>query len=117
MMLADIGSPSSAQVAKTLRVTVDQVDAWRAADEAPHAAGLALFWLTTWGMSAVDAEISNAIALQAGLARAWASEVQQLRRELARVIALGDFGCANSPTIAAAPVFVVRARQAVRMAS
>ena len=114
MMLQSIGNPTPAEVAAALGVSVDQVQAWQAADEAPHLAGLALFWLTEWGMSAVDAEAVNAARLQAQLARAWSTEVQQLRRELARVVALGDFGCANTPTMHAPTLVTVRAGSRMR---
>lgn len=110
MMLASIGNPTPAELAAALRVSADQVRAWQAADEAPHLAGLALFWLTEWGMSAVDAEAVNAARLHAAMARALADDVQQLRRELARVVALGDFGCANAPTLQESPVLAVRSR-------
>jgi len=104
LMLDDIGAPSADQVAKALQVSVHQVRAWRRLDQAPHTAMLAIFWLTQWGMSLVECEAINVANLHMGMASALTREVETLRAELARVISLGDFGCANAPTLAdAAP--------------
>ena len=94
-LLDDIGSPSSDQVGKALQVSARQVNIWRKADEAPRSVMLSLFWLTRWGVSAVDCQAFNDAQLAHGLARAHATEASNLRVELARIISIADFGCAN----------------------
>lgn len=67
--------------------------------------------LTRWGQSIVDAEAVNHSRLQHQAAAAATREVDALPAELARLLVLGDFGCANAPTLAARPVVsLVRAR-------
>lgn len=100
-ILDDIGNPSLHQVAKALGVSFDQVSTWRDLDEAPRPVCLALYWLTRWGQSSVDCEAVNAARLHVGVTRALQTQLDQVRRELARVVALGDFGCANAPTLQA----------------
>ena len=95
LLLDDIGSPSSDQVGHALQVSARQVNAWRKADEAPRSVMLSLFWLTRWGMSAVDCQAYNDAQLAHSLARAHATEASNLRVELARIISIADFGCAN----------------------
>ena len=103
LLLDDIGAPSSHQVAKALNIPVDLVDTWRVADEAPRTVALSLFWLTRWGQSMVDADAVNTARLQCELASAARWQVAQLQRELARVLRLADFGCANAPCLAERP--------------
>ena len=97
VLLDDIGAPSSHQIAKALKVSERRVKAWRASDEAPHLAALSLFWLTSWGQSLVDCEAVNAARMARGLAVCHELEVSRLRGELARVLAIAEFGCANDP--------------------
>ena len=69
MMIEDIGNPSSTAIARALCVHEETVRKWRRQGHAPHPAMLALFWITRWGMSAVDCEAHNAAVMSAGLAR------------------------------------------------
>lgn len=107
LMVADIGNPSTHELARSLDVTPRTVRRWLAADLAPRCAGLALFWLTRWGMSAIDAEAHQAAMLHAGLARARAEEIARLRVDLAHVLALADHGAANVPSLQVAPLALV----------
>ena len=104
LMLADMGNPPPAAVAAALGVSRRTVARWQAADHAPRAALLALFWFTSWGSSAVAAEAHNRAMLYAGLAGALKSEVVELRHELGRVLALADTGAANAPSWRHLPV-------------
>lgn len=65
---------------------------------------LALFWLTRWGRSAVECEAMNDARLQREISRNLQTQLDQVRRELARVVAVGEFGSANDPTAFHRPV-------------
>lgn len=99
-LLDDIGSPSSDQVGKALQVSARQVNIWRKADEAPRSVMLSLFWLTRWGVSAVDCQAFNDAQLAHGLAGAHELETGKLRAELVRLMRIADFGCANDAAAA-----------------
>jgi hypothetical protein len=108
-MLADLGGPSAPDLARALDVHPRTVARWLADDQAPRTACLSVWWLTRWGFSAVDCELWNAAQLAFSERDAWRSEVASLRRELARVVALGDFGrAANDPTRMQLPLIPVR---------
>jgi hypothetical protein len=96
-MVADLGEPSPAALARTLGLHERTVMRYRATNDAPRPVLLALFWLTSWGHEEVDHQLYTR-ALYAQHVRALRDEVERQRRELARVLALGDFGCANAPS-------------------
>lgn len=102
LLLADLGQPSAAAVAVALDVTPRTVERWIIADTAPRTALLALFWLTRWGQSQVDCRAVNDARLQAQIAASLQVENARLCVELARLCALGDFGCSNDPVIVSA---------------
>jgi len=65
VILDALGNPSTDKVARALDVSPSTVRRWIAAGEAPRAAMLALFWLTPWGHSQVDADAFNdAVAMR-----------------------------------------------------
>lgn len=97
LLLSDLGSPSPRQLAKALDVSVATARRWIATNAAPRPVLLTLFWLTRWGMSRVDAESINLARIHAGRAMALEHEIRRLKRELARVVNLADFGSANDP--------------------
>lgn len=99
MMLNDLGNPSPQRLAQALGVSTRTVQRWLAADQAPRAVLLAVFWSTRWGRSTIDADAHNSAAQALGLADCLRRENEALRRELARVVSLGDFGSANAPTL------------------
>ena len=103
IILADICSPSPAALAQALDVHPRTVARWLAADEAPRAVGLALWPLTRWGMSASDALHFNRAELADVRRLVAEQDLELLRRELARVLAAGDFGCANDATQSTRP--------------
>lgn len=98
IILADICSPSPAALAAALDVHPRTVARWLAADEAPRPISLALWPLTRWGMSASDALHYNRAELAEARRLVAEQDAEQLRRELTRVIAAADFGCANDPS-------------------
>lgn len=97
LLLSDLGNPSAAAIGRALGVSERTAWRWLAAGDAPRPASLALYWLTTWGWSAVEAEARNRLALAEQLAAAWKRERDALAAENARLRAIGDFGCANDP--------------------
>lgn len=105
-MLADIGNPSAAELARALGVSDRTTRGWIAANSAPRPACIAIFWLTTWGRSAIDAEAVNLMQMHAAMATAYRAEAETLRAQMAEVLACADFGSANSP------VFLPGTRQA-----
>jgi hypothetical protein len=111
LMVADLGNPSAATLAQALDVSPSTVRRWLAREAAPRAAWLALFWCTQWGRSVIDAAAVNEAAMLRSLAGAQADELGRMRAQVARLIALGDFGSANDP----ARVTVARRRAALRL--
>jgi hypothetical protein len=65
MMLDDLGRPRTAALARALDVSPSTARRWIAADHAPRTVLIGLFWLTSWGRSAVDCEAHNAAVLHA----------------------------------------------------
>lgn len=102
-MLDDIGNPAPPAIARALGVSPAAVRRWIAQDQAPRPAMLALFWVTRWGLSLADAEAVNLARLRSGEAAAWRREADALRLELARVLAVGDFGAANDASLFPTP--------------
>lgn len=97
-MLADLGNPGAAVLARALGVTERTARRWLADGNAPRPALLALFWVTRWGQSEAHSEAHNSAAMHAGMVGCLQREIAALRRELARVLSLGEFGAANSPS-------------------
>lgn len=91
-----------AQVARHLGVSARTLGRWMAADQAPRAVMLALFFESRWGRSALDAKAVNDARLYAGLAGALELENATLRARIARLERLGGFGSANAPLWASA---------------
>lgn len=97
LLLSDLGNPEPAAVAQALGLTARTVTRWGVAGDAPLAARLALFWVTRWGQSAVDAAAVNDARMYAGLALCLRGERDALRARVAHLELLSDFGCANAP--------------------
>ena len=97
-IVADLGAPSASVVARALGVHTRTVERWQAADRAPRAALLALYWSTSWGQSELNCELHNRATAYTGHLESLRRENEALRREMARVLAAGDFGSANAPS-------------------
>lgn len=82
-MLADLGRPHPYSLGQALGVDERTARRWIKQGHAPRAAMLALFWVTSWGSSALDAAAHNR-------AMAWRGLAQAQGRELARVQARAD---------------------------
>jgi hypothetical protein len=102
-ILEDLGHPHPTRVAKVLGVGLRTVYRWNRVGHAPRSAALALFWLTRWGQSHVDCDAVNNAQLAVGLLRSVERERDSLRLQLAHVLALGEYGSANDPTLLAPP--------------
>jgi hypothetical protein len=96
-LLSEIGSPSPFYLARAMQVPLETAEQWIVDDDAPRAVMLALFWLTKWGVSIIEAEAHNDAILQAQLAAASRMEAADLRVALERVERIADFGSANDP--------------------
>lgn len=97
-LLDDLGDPCARRVGRALGVHHSTVERWRRQDRAPRPALLALFWLSSWGQSELDCELFNRASTYTAHIEAVKRENAALRRELARVLAAGDFGSANAPS-------------------
>lgn len=86
-ILHDLGNPSARRIAKALGVGESTVYRWNQTGNAPKVACLALFWLTRWGRSEVDAAATNDARMAAGLVQSLTGEREALRRQLAAVAA------------------------------
>lgn len=104
-LLPDLGNPSPREIARFLNVTERTVFAWKAQDKAPKAALLALFWESSYGLSAINAELHNAALVHKQYADALSRESDNLRARIARLEKIGRFDSANAPYIT--PVFPI----------
>ena len=98
-ILEDLSNPPAPRVARVLGAGVRSVYRWNAAGVAPRAEQLALFWLTRWGRSAVNAQAENDAIQACGMVACLRRDVARLERELAGVLALGGSGAANEPLL------------------
>ena len=98
-LLDDLFTRDLKKVAKHLDVTVGTLKRWKAADEAPRAALLALFYESRWGYSLMYTTVHN----EAMFARQEVDSLKRtnsaLRLRIERLERLGDFGAANAPTL------------------
>ena len=70
------------QVARHLGLSTRTPARYEAADSAPRAVALAMFWETRWGRSAADCEAAHAADVHRGHAQALANENAALRRRI-----------------------------------
>jgi hypothetical protein len=98
LMLDDIGAPAPRELGRALDVPERQAAAWQRTDSAPRAVMLALYWLTRWGRSHLDAGMVNECRHLAGLVDALTRERATDAARLARLDRLADWGSANAPT-------------------
>lgn len=96
-LLDELGQPAPARVARVLGVGARTVYRWNAAGRAPRVACLALFWLTRWGRSAIDAQAVNDARTAVAYADALRRELLQAERRIAHLTAIGRFDTANEP--------------------
>ena len=99
VMLDDIGRPSARALAKALGISERTVYRWMVSgDDVPRLALAAVFWLTRWGQSVIEAQAVNTARDMAGLVSALRTENDALAARCERLLALsGGFGAANCP--------------------
>ena len=97
VILNDLGNPPPKRVARVLGLGLRTIYRYNRTGRAPRAACMALFWLTRWGRSQVYTQAVNDCQAAVGYAEALERENQRLNSELARVLAIGEFGSANDP--------------------
>ncbi len=107
LILADIGQPSPATLAKALGVSERTARRWIASDRAPLVARLALWPLTRWGHSAASAHHANA----ATLAHLQAQNAQQLAAALAEKVSALEDALQTLDPASNGPLFDQRHRQ------
>jgi hypothetical protein len=79
LIYTDLGRPHPSNIAAALGVDESTVRRWIKAGDAPRPALLALFWVTQWGASQLDAELFNRWRLSDALCVA-------LRAEMGRIV-------------------------------
>lgn len=89
-MLDDLGKPSPAALARALCVSTSTARRWISEDSAPFAVLIAIFWVTRWGISAIDAEAYNSATMHAGLAVQLKLDLAESHRQVARLVELLD---------------------------
>lgn len=77
---------------------------WLSVGNAPRAAMLALYWLTRWGLSELDADTHNRANVFEGLAQALQRELWRQREDFTRLARIGHYGSANDPLPHVAPL-------------
>jgi len=93
-MLHDIPA-RPAVVARHLGVTERSIYKWKAAERAPRAVQLALFWETQWGQSIIDTTAQNGAMYHRNHVMALEREIARLQALCDQLILLAD--TANSP--------------------
>jgi len=83
-LIADLGHPKPELIARALGVGRSTVYRWNSAGAAPRVAALAMFWLTRWGRSEIDAKATNDALMAVQLARSLADTLAALRAQPVR---------------------------------
>lgn len=96
-LLNDIFEKDLKKVAKFLGVTLATLKRWKATDDAPRAALLALFYESRWGYSLMYTTAFNAETFARQETESLKRTNAALRVRIARLEALGNFDCANEP--------------------
>jgi hypothetical protein len=104
MMARDLGV-NAVQLSQALDVGQSTAYRWLAHNSAPKTALLAVFWLTTWGRSTLDAEAHNRANVYQGLAEAFERELWRQQQDFAKLANIGEYGSANDPLPHFAPLF------------
>lgn len=99
-MLDDLTTKDPSAIAKHLAITPKTLARWQAADTAPRAAMLALFYETRWGSSLVYTTAHNGRMYAENEVRGLKRENAMLRTRIERLEKIGDFGAANAPRLA-----------------
>jgi predicted DNA-binding transcriptional regulator AlpA len=112
-----IGKPHPTSLAAALGVDVRTVYRWMATDQAPRPAALALFWLTPWGLSLIDADQQNRLTNATGQAAALCRDLAHMSDQLTRAQRMAEHHArhdqaANDPPYSAALTSAANTRPA-----
>ena len=80
-----------------LGVSVQTFKRWLKSDDAPHAARMALWWVSRWGSQTIDAEIHVDRQRLSAQVRGLQEANANLQARVARLERLGEHGSANAP--------------------
>lgn len=99
-MLDDIAKPDK-EVARWLGISVETLRRYKRKEQAPRAVMHALFFQTRWGLSVLEVEMHNRLALlesENAMLRRRVQEMQGIIRRLEKEIETGaSAGAANAP--------------------
>lgn len=95
-MMEDL-SATPAEISRVLGVSLSTVYRWLAVGNTPRPHLLALYWVTRWGLSELDAELHNRANLYETLSQSLTQQVRQMERDLSKLGKIGDYGSANDP--------------------
>lgn len=96
-LLDALRQPPAAVVAHTLGLSLRTVRRYNLNGRAPLAVRLALFWLTPWGRSLIDAQATNDARLAVAYLEALKRQVAELEDAVRYLHALNTSGAANDP--------------------
>lgn len=121
VLLGEFFSPSAANLAAAFGVSRSTAHRWISTDRAPRAVLMALYLAAPrYGGREAAAHVLHAQEgqrLALALAESVRRELTSTRRELARVVSVGEFGSANSPSFSAqTPAELLEGRGAVPLA-
>lgn len=83
-ILADLGNPNAKALAKYLGVNERTIYVWKAKNLAPKSALWALFWLSSYGQSAINCDLYNGFQMQTNLTKLLREENTTLRQIAAK---------------------------------
>ena len=96
-MMDDLCNPPPERVARVLGISRRTVYRYNRDGHAPRTVCLAVFWLTSWGRSSVNAQAINDAMTACGYVDGLERQVKELQSTVAQLIQIGDFGSANDP--------------------
>lgn len=99
-LMADLHHPSARELARFLDVSERTVYGWKARAHAPRPVLMALFWESSYGRSLADCDLFNTVSVWKNLSESLRLENENLRRRIARLEQIGEFGTANAPAYA-----------------
>lgn len=99
-LLDDLLTSDSEAIAAHLGVSVQTFNRWKAKDEAPRAALLALFYESRWGYSLMETTAENGRICEMQWRKSLQKENAMLRARIDRLEKIGSFGAANAPVLA-----------------
>jgi hypothetical protein len=97
-MMDDLCNPPPQRVARVLGLGLRTVQRYNATGYAPRHICLAIFWLTRWGRSNVNAQAVNDATLMASYVRGLTDHARALTSQIDHLLTIGNFGSANDPS-------------------